>query len=217
MWWSTPTRRAIAATRIPTSCMAAAPAAMHCYREGVRGSRNSTSQLTAEPPDSLRDRVIADPEVLGDRPEPPTAPTHLRRLGADPLVHWSRRGNPQLDLDPQPGQGAKPLRTCRRPDRTRPRDQQVRPLGSRRRARAIKIRGSPGQSPRRRSMMIAKGSTGCMTHRGEKSSCTGTTRSPAPACWRPMVSTKCTAVCTWTAIRPYCSRTCHFESSQKVA
>ena len=52
---------------------------------------------------------------------------------------------------------------------------------------------------------------------GRKSSCTGTTRSPAPACWRPMVSTKCTAVCTWTAIRPYCSRTCHFESSQKVA
>ena len=72
------------------------------------------SQLTVEPPKGLRGRVVVDPEVFGDRPERPTAPTHLGRLGADPLVHRRRRGNPQLDVDLQPGQGAKPLRTCPR-------------------------------------------------------------------------------------------------------
>ncbi len=51
--------------------------------------------------------------------------------------------------------------------------------------------------------------------RGGRSSCTGTTRSPARAWWRPTVSTKCTAACTWGATRPYSSHTCRFESSQR--
>ena len=37
----------------------------------------SASQITVEPRNGLRGRVVVDPEVLGDRPEPPTAPTHV--------------------------------------------------------------------------------------------------------------------------------------------
>ena len=121
------------------------------------GSRHrTTSQLAVKPPNGLRGRVVVYPEVLGDRPERPTAPTHLSRLGGDALEHRDGRRIPQLDLERHRSQGSQSLRACRRPDRTRPRDQQVRPLGSRRGGRAIKIRGSPGQSPRHRSMMIAK-------------------------------------------------------------
>ena len=77
------------------------------------GSRHrTTSQLAVKPPNGLRGRVVVYPEVLGDRPERPTAPTHLSRLGGDALEHRDGRRIPQLDLERNRSQGSQSLRAC---------------------------------------------------------------------------------------------------------
>ena len=72
----------------------------------------ATSQLSVEPPHGVRRRVVVDAEVFRDGVERRTTGPHLRRLGGDPLVHRDRLGDPELDVNRNLGEGAKPLRTC---------------------------------------------------------------------------------------------------------
>ena len=75
------------------------------------GTQDHKSMRTpAQVPHSLRSRVVTDREVLRDRVERSASRAHLRRRGADPLVHRHRRRIPQLDLDQQRGQGSQSLR-----------------------------------------------------------------------------------------------------------
>ena len=68
-------------------------------------ARRETTERPSRP-------CVVSPEVLGDRPERPTAPTHLSRLGGDALEHRDGWRIPQLDLERHRSQGSQSLRAC---------------------------------------------------------------------------------------------------------
>ena len=68
-------------------------------------ARRETTERPSRP-------CVVYPEVLGDRPERPTGPTHLSRLGGDALEHRDGRRIPQLDLERHRSQDSQSLRAC---------------------------------------------------------------------------------------------------------
>ena len=94
--------------RIPQLCMGRILESAN-HRSGRW--RSEKSQLTVEPPNSVRGRVVVDPKVLSDRVERRATSAHLGRLGSDPLVHRGLGRIPQLKGEDVVEQGSKALRT----------------------------------------------------------------------------------------------------------
>ena len=91
------------------------PMASLKVRQPQRGPRETAPRSTLlEPAQRLRGRVVVDAEVPGDGRDADALIPHLGRLGGDPLVHRDGDTSTQLNLNRDFGQGAKPLRTCRR-------------------------------------------------------------------------------------------------------